>query len=57
MEASGPHPVLRLISARVPQECVEYMELADHLLDRVEDGAFELHLYPQAKALELLRSD
>jgi len=32
------------------------MTLADHLLDRAEDGGFELHLYLQARALELLRS-
>jgi hypothetical protein len=35
---------------------VEYFALADSLMDVVEDGGFELHLYLQGNAIALQRS-
>ncbi len=52
--------VSRLTSRRLArllrQVFVEYFALADSLMDVVEDGGFELHLYLQGNAIALQRS-
>ena len=49
--------VPKSVTHSVPvQVFVEFFDMADHLMDVVEDGGFELHLYLQANAIALQRS-
>ncbi len=50
------HHCLFLFERCLHQGFLDYMTLAEHLLDHAEDAGFDLHLYPQGHALALQRS-